>query len=477
MGKSILKNYIYNTVLTILNIIFPIITFPYISRVLGVDGVGKINFSMSIVNYFVLLASLGIPVYGIREISKVRDDREKVSKVYSEIYTINLISTVVFSVLYYVIIFNSNSFNNEIGLFSIMGLLVILNLFNIDWLYQGFEDYKYIAIRSIVFKVISIVAMFILVKRADDYIIYGFISVIALAGANIINIFRSKRYVDYKIRGINIARHYKQVLIIFFMGAAINIYNNLDSSMLGLITGDASVGYYSAATKINRMVINIITSLGVVLLPRLSNYIEKENYEEFNKIIGKSTQFIFFIGIPACVGLYILAPNIIWLFSGNEFMPAVSTMRINIPVIFLVALANITSLQILLPLKKEKQVAIAVGIAAITNFALNLVIIPKWGANGAAFTSTMAELIGLSIQLYFCKKYINIKIFAVNNLKYLFASVSIVVIVSMLKMFITSDFLLLLASGVICAGAYVGIMILIKDEFMELTLRKFKLKK
>lgn len=475
MKKSIFKNYLYNVSLTILNIIFPIITFPYISRVLGAAGIGKVNFANSIVNYFLLLASLGIPVYGIREISKVRDSRDNASRIYSEIYTINLLSTILFSIIYYSIILFVPYFEGQRILFSIMGLLVILNLFNIDWLYQGFEDYKYITIRSLVFKIASIIAMFLLVKERNDYVIYAAITVMALGGANIVNIFRTKKYVDYRIRDISLQRHYKQVLIIFFMGVAINIYNNLDSTMLGFMVGDKSVGYYSAATKINRMVINVVTSLGVVLLPRLSYYIENNQLEEFNKIIKKSVDFIFFIGLPACTGLYLLAPSIIRIFSGNDFTPAIMTMRINIPVILFVAIANITSVQILLPLKREKEVAIAVSIAAILNFGLNFIMIPTMKENGAALASTLAEFIGMAMQIFYCRSYILKGIFTLDKFKYLFGTILITVIVFVCELFIKSDFILIIVSIAMAGIGYFALMIILKDEFIFMILTKLKI--
>lgn len=474
MKKSIFKNYLYNVSLTILNIIFPIITFPYISRVLGAAGVGKVNFAFSVVNYFLLLASLGIPVYGVREISKVRDSRKEASKVFSEIYSINLISTIIFSSIYYSIIFFAPYFDGKRVLFNIVGLLVVLNLFNIDWLYQGFEDYRYITIRSVAFKISSIILMFILVKGINDYIIYSAITVIALGGSNAVNIFRAKRYVSYTLKGISLKRHYKQVLIIFFMGIAINIYNNLDSTMLGILANDESVAYYTAATKINRMIINVITSLGVVLLPRLSYYIENNKIDKFNEIIKKSIDFIFFIGIPACAGLYLLAPSIIRIFSGKEFVPAITTMRINIPIVLIVAIANITSLQILLPLRKEKQVAISVSIAAIINFLMNLLLIPSMRENGAALASTMGELIGMIIQILYCRQFALKGIFSREGFKYLIGSIAIIIIVLIMKTFVVNDLLLILLAIPISSIAYILIMLILKDEFINTIIEKIK---
>ena len=475
MKKSLVKNYMYNVTLTLLNIIFPLITFPYIARILGAQGVGKINFANSIVNYFLLLASLGIPVYGVREIAKVRNNRKKASVVFSEIFTINLISTIIFTAIYFIMILNSSLFISEKMLFSVIGVLLILNIFNLDWLYQGFEEYRYITIRSVIFKVLSIIAMFILVKGKGDYVTYALLTVFALSGSNIINVIRCRKYVDFSIKTINLKRHFKPVVIIFFMGLAINIYTNLDSTMLGFISGNESVGYYTAAVKINRMVINVITSLGIVLLPRLSYYIEQNQFEEFKKIIVSSVNFIYLIGLPCCVGLYMLAPNVIRLFSGHEFLPAINTMRINIPIILFVSIANITSVQILLPLKKEKLVMISVILAAIINFLLNYALIPLFKQNGAAMASVVAEFLCMVIQIFYCRKLLNHNLFGKEKLKYFLGSGVVLILLYALTKIIVNDAMVVVVSMSVCAMAYLAVMLVTKEETTYFMLKKLKL--
>lgn len=472
MGKSIVKNYIYNLLLTILNIIFPLITFPYISRILGATGVGKINFANSLVNYFVLFAALGIPVYAVREISKVRESRKEASKVFSEIFIINFVSTTIFSIVYYTTIFFLPYFEEDLLLYSIMGLLIIFNYIGIDWLYQGFEDYKYITIRSLIMKSLSIVAIFFLVSNKSDYVMYGLISVIAISGSNVLNIFRVKKYVEFTIKDLRFKRHFKQVLFIFFMGVSINIYNNLDSTMLGFMSGDVYVGYYSVAIKINRIALTIVTSLGVVLLPRLSYYIEKKNYEAYNEIIKKSIDFIFVIALPMCTGLILLAPSIINVFSGSEFANAIPTMIINVPLILFGAITNLTSLQILLPLKKEKENAISVTVAALSNFSLNLILIPSMQANGAALASTLAYLVDLCVQLYFCKKYMGIKLLRRKHLIYAAGCLLITGIVLGLKIVIKNDFLLVFVSAAISSMVYFIWIFLLDRDMAKLVLKK-----
>lgn len=476
MNKSITKNFIYNVTLTVLTIIFPIITYPYVTRVLGPDGLGKVNFAISVVSYFALLAALGIPTYGIREIAKCRDDKEKLSKTFSEIFLINTISTIIFGVIYFVIILFTGYFAQERILFIVMGLTIIFNLINVDWLFQGFEEYKFITIRSIIFKVISIIIMFLTVKTKSDYIVYGAIGIIAVSGSSIVNIFHSRKFVKFTLKDLSLKRHMKYIMAIFFMSVSINIYTNLDTTMLGFISSKEEVGFYSAAMKINRMVISVITSLGAVLLPRLSYYIERNEMDKFNEITKKSIRFVFLVAFPACVGLFILAPEIILAFSGNDYLASIPMMRINIPVILFVAIANITSMQILLPLGKEKTIATIVAISAVVNLMSNLIMIPLFQGRGAAFSSALAEFVGVALQIIVCKEYILKPIFDKANLKYILGSIVVAAISLVTTHVFKNDFIVIIVSVVVAGLAYLGIMLLLKDEMVDLILCKLKLK-
>lgn len=475
-NKSLTKNFIYNVILTVLTIIFPLITYPYVTRVLGADGLGKVNFAISIVSYFALLAALGIPTYGIREIAKCRDDKEKLSKTFSEIFLINSISTAIFTAIYFIMIFSVGYFAQERNLFIVMGLTIVFNLINVDWLFQGFEEYKYITIRSIIFKVLSIIIMFLTVKSEGDYVIYGAIGIIAVSGSSIVNIIHSRKVVKFTLKDLSLKKHFKYILTIFFMSVSINIYTNLDSTMLGFMAGDKQVGYYSNAMKVNRMVISVITSLGAVLLPRLSYYIEKNEMDKFNQITKKSINFVFLVAIPSCVGLFILAPNIIRAFSGTKFIESIPMMMINVPVILFVAIANITSMQILLPFGKERTIATIVTISAVVNLISNLIMIPLFQGRGAAFSSALAEFVGVALQIVACKEYILKPILDKTNAKYLIGSV-IVAIISIVSANVFKNDFVVIAVSIIASGlAYLGIMILFKDEVVDLILCKLKLK-
>lgn len=472
--KLLIKNYIFNVMLTMLNIIFPIITFPYVSRVLGAEGLGKISFVNSIVNYFLIFAVLGIPNYGLREIARYSKDDAKSSKVFSEIFTLGVLASFLVSALYYSMIFSFNAFHNDRLLYSICGLTLILNMFSIDWMYKGFEDYKYITLRSIAFKILSIIMLFLLVRSKSDYVIYAFISVVALSGANLINILIAKKHVKFNIKNLNLRRHITPILMLLSTEIAINIYVNLDSTMLGLISGNISVGYYTAAIKINKMVVPIVTSLGAVLLPRLSYYIKDNNREMFDKCITKSVQYVLFIALPATVGLFMLAPEIILLFSGDEFLPAVTAMRIATPTILFLGISNLTGMQILIPLGKEKYLFYSVAIAAVTNFILNLFFIPIFSQNGAALSTTIVEGLVIIIQWYFIKDYLKGKFFNKSNIKYILGSLGIMGIVYIVKLFSFGAITTIIISIPLSALFYIVFNFILKEPILILVFNKLK---
>lgn len=420
--ESLTKNYIYNTLFTVCNMIFPIVTFPYASRILGAAGIGLVTFVLSIVTYFTTFASLGIPNYGIREIAKYRDNQKQVSKVYSEIFTINFLATIVCIAIYYLMVLTFSVFHENCLLYSVIGLSIVLNLFNVDWMYKGFENYTYITKRSIAFKLLSLAILFLFVHNTSDYIIYGFVQVVAISGSNIINVFTAKKYVQLTLKGLNLRKHLCSIMVLFSSVIIINIYTNMDSTMLGIISGEKYVGYYAAANKINGVMIGIVTSLGVVLYPRLSYYIKHDLRKEFDLFILKSVRVVIMVSIPVCIGLLILAPQVINILSGTGFAPAITTMRIQVIIILFVGISNLTGIQILLPLGKEKNFLVSVLSGGCVDFLLNLFLIPHFQQNGAALSSTIAELFVAVVQIYYTRRYMKGKILNKQNVHYIIAS-------------------------------------------------------
>jgi len=283
--KSIKLNALMNTIRTISTMIFPLITFPYTSRILGPDGIGKVSFATSFVSYFILLASIGIPLYGIREIARVRDDKNKLSELTQELFVMHLITSIIISLVFFVLIFINGKLSDEKTLFFIASFSIILTTLGMEWLYQGLEQYSYITIRSIIFSTISTIAIFIFIHNKQDYIISAAIGVFAALGSSVLNFYNARKILFAKrTEPWNFKRHIKPMAIVYLMNFIISIYIQLDTVMLGFMSSDKNVGYYASGLKINKMFLALVTSLGSVLLPRLSYYIANEMKAEFNKI-------------------------------------------------------------------------------------------------------------------------------------------------------------------------------------------------
>ena len=302
--KSLKLNFIMNAILTMSSFIFPLITFPYISRILLPEGTGKVSFATSLISYFSMIAQLGIPIYGIRACAKVRDNRIELTRTAHELLFINLGMNVFSYLALAVALLTVPRLFEDRTLYIIISATIFLTSVGMEWLYKALEQYTYITIRSIIFKFIALVAMFLFVHEKSDYVIYGGISIFASSASNVFNFINIHKYIDLKpLPKYNVKRHIKLVFIFFAMSCAITVYTNLDTVMLGFMSSNTDVGYYNAAVKIKHILVSLVTSLGTVLLPRSTYYIEKGQINEFKRIARTrfySDSFVEF----CCIGCY-----------------------------------------------------------------------------------------------------------------------------------------------------------------------------
>ena len=405
MQKSIKKNYIYNLINTISSLLFPILTFPYASRIMMAEGIGLVNFYQSIIQYISLIASLGIPLYAVREIGKVRNNIELCSKTALEILVLHLILTLTGYLLVIILSLTTPQIQANIPLFLILSLTLVFTAIGCEWFYQGIEDFKYITIRGLIIKSAAIIYLFIFVKSADDILLYGIYCVVGVLGGNIYNFIRLKKYISRKsLKGITPLKHLKPALKIFFLNLIISLYINLNSVMLGFIKGTEDVGYFTAATRLSQMILGISGALSTVMLPRLSNLIANNLKLEFNQLAQKGTRFIIALTLPLSIGCYFIAPYIIPIFCGDSYHDAIITLQIISPIIFFIGLSNIIGIQILYPQQQESKVILCTGIGAITNIILNIILIPEFGHKGAAISTLCAEAI-VTISMALIGKY------------------------------------------------------------------------
>lgn len=473
--KSVQYNFIMNFILTSSNFLFPLITFPYVSRVLMAAGNGKVSFATSIANYFIMVASLGIPTYGIRVCAKVRDDKDALSKTVHELLIINLIMTGITTILFLISIVTVDKLYAEKELMFINLIGMVLNTFGVNWLYSALEQYSYITIRSIAFKALSVILMFLFVSQPSDYIIYGGITVFATAGSNILNFIRIKKYIYLKkYDHYEFRRHIKPILLFFAQSVAVVINTNLDLAMLGFLKGDVDVGLYTVAIKIKSILVTLVTSLGTVLLPRLSYYVAHHKIDLFECLIKKATSFVLIISIPLSVFFIVMAKESILFLAGGGYLEATFAMQFIMICVIIIGLTNITGIQILTPLNREREVLHSIVVSAIINIVTNSIFIPLYGINGAALCTVAAQLSGFIVQLYVIRQTPFHNIFNyVEICKILFCSICPIILLLIVKSSIDTPFLSLFVGSCFYFGTFLLLCVLLKIDLVQNTLHSY----
>lgn len=402
MAQSIKKNAFYNILLNIASVIFPLITAPYVSRVLEPDGIGLYNFANTYAGYFALVAMLGIPTYGVREVSKSRDDREVLTRLVSQLMTIALITAITVSIIYLFTIALVGQLKENYIIFLLAGFVIYLAPFKINWYYQGIEDFGFITKVSLVVRTISIICLFIFVKEKSDLIIYVILSVLGGVMADVWNFVKMwKSGIKPKFSFSGLKPHINPLLVLFASSIAISIYTVLDTLMLGFITNYEEVGYYSNAMHMSKVILTAVTSLSIVVVPRVSFYMKNQDYENINILMNKSFSVVSFFAFPVAIGLFCIAPTFVPLFFGVKFMGAIVPLMILSLLIIVIGLNNLTGIQMLIGLGLDKLFLYSVLTGTFSNFAMNCLFIPLWGAIGASVASVIAETLILLVTIYF----------------------------------------------------------------------------
>lgn len=412
--KSIGINALLSSIQRLLNVIFPLITFPYISRTLSVEGVGRYNFSSSIVGYFILIAGLGINTFAVREGARFRDDKNKMGFFASKVFTINLASTVIA----YILLFSCLIFVDKLSQYKfcilIFSIQIIFTTLGTEWIYIIFEEYAYITIRNIIFKILSIVLLFVFVRSSGDYLNYAIITVMANTGSYILNFINCRKYCDIKITiDFNWWELLKPIMIIFASNVAIQIYVNADTTMLGLMKNDYAVGIYGVSVKVYTIIANLLGGILVVTVPRLSMFMGQLKIDEYRKLLGKLIKTIYTLVVPCMIGLFFLAKEVVMVVGGDKYSNSSISLQILCFALIFKIFSTIFNDCVLIPAKREMSSMRNFVFAAILNITLNLWLIPWYGVQGAAFTTLLAEGFTM-LANYFCgrdiiKKSVNIK--------------------------------------------------------------------
>ena len=481
MAKSVKANYLFNLINSASQLLFPLITFPYASRIMMADGIGQVNFFQSIISYISLFTCLGIPMYAIREVAKVRDNPEKMTRITVEILLLHAFLTLLGYMAVAVICLTVTKVQTDIPLFLLLSATIFFTAIGCEWFYQGIEDFKYVAIRGLLVKLLSVVLLFLFVKTKEDILWYGAYTVLGVLGGNIFNFIRLRKYLHRDVidfRALHPLRHLKPALHVFALNVVISIYLQLNNVLLGFMKDAEAVGYFTAATKIMMITMSISSSLGAVIMPRTSNLIAEGRMDEFRILIQKSYDFVLALAMPLTVGLIFTSPSIILLLSGEGFAPAVLTSQIVASNILMVGLSGVMGIQVLYPLGKINIVILCTLIGAAVNVFFNVLLIPRYGHNGTAVAYMLAE-VGVWVCMFLMgRKYIGIDFLKFEDLDYVGGGIvmgGVLYFISLLGLSIISTLITMICVGIM---VYIIVLLWLKDSIgmviLSIVWRKMK---
>jgi O-antigen/teichoic acid export membrane protein len=475
MQKSLAKNSIYNILYTIANILFPFITSIYVSRILLPTGVGRVAAAQNIASYFTTIAALGLPSYGVREFAKVRENKIERNRLFTELLLINFVSTTLAIVGFFGVVFFNAGFNGEWLLYAACGVTVFFNYLNIDWMYQGLEEYGYITGRSLLIKFLSLVALLLLVRTRQDYVIYALISSFAIGGNYIFNVVHARKFIRIDFHDIRVRRHIKPLILIagiIFLGS---IYSKIDITMLNVMATDDSVGYYSYAQKTVNMVIVMANAVTAALLPRLSYYYDNDR-GDFYRLLDKGFQILCLTTLPLTVGLFLVASQAVVFLYGEAFTPASITIQLMCPLVLIKSFGDLFCYQLAYSTKNERIMLPSSALASVINIIVNAALIPTLLQNGAVIASVLSELTTNAVQFIYIKRKIHFSI-NIRSLMMGLISTGIMAISILLIMRLNLSNTVGLILEVTCGGIiYVLINLLMKNELMFEILNKVKRK-
>lgn len=470
--NSIAVNAVFNIIYRVLNVVFPLISTTYVAHVLLPEGVGQVAYAQNIVSYFTMLASLGIPTYGIREIAKCRENQEQCNRTFSELLLINAIATCICIVGYLALIFTQIKTNRF--LYLACGLLLLFNFINIDWFYQGKEEYVYVAIRSSLIKISALVFLLLFVRNQTDYLNYAIINTLASVGNHVFNMIHVRKLVRITRKEICLQKHLKPIGYLTICVLSAELYCKIDITMLGKMCNEEAVGYYSNAQKVINMVITLTTAISSVFLPRISYYYKK-NAEKYKEFISIGFGILVFLSVPACVGIILVSRNLVYVLFGKAFLPAVTAMVILALLILVKSFGDLLCYQVIISSDNESRLIPSYLFAAVVNVVLNYFFIPVFYQDGAAFASLVSELV-LNLSLYFAvtRKMISLKIQRKNVVSTLAGTGMMIVCVLLIGRIVENQLAALILQIIAGIAGFMTVNYFMKNDMLFLLLTKIR---
>ena len=473
MQKSLAKNSIYNIIYTIANILFPFATSIYVSRILLPVGVGKVASAQNIASYFVTIAALGLPSYGVREFAKIRENKREKNKLFTELFLLNIVSTTLALAGFSMLVVINRGFHGEWALYGACGLVIVFNYLNIDWMYMGLEEYGYITVRSLLIKAVSLVVLFLVVKTKQDYVLYALISSLATGGNYVFNVINARKFVEIDFFDIRIRRHLKSVLLIACIVFLSSIYNKIDVTMLNMMATDESVGFYSYAQKTINMVLAMASAVTAALLPRLSYYYDNDK-EEFYRLLDKGFQILCVMTLPLAVVMALVAPQAVEFLYGEAFEPASLTIQLMCPLILIKGFGDLFCYQLVYSTKSERIILPAATLASVINIVANATLIPVLCQNGAVIASVFSELVTNTVQFIYMKKKVWFRIDKKALILGLFSTTTMAVSVLFIKQLNLPNTISFLAEVIGGTVVYITLNLAMKNALMLEFIEKAK---
>lgn len=406
---SIKKNFLYSSVLTVSGYLFPLITFPYITRVLGVNNIGICNFVDSIIQYFILFSMMGMMTVGIREVAKTKGDKQLLSRTYSSLLTLNLLTTILAIVVLCICTILVPQMRIHSQLFFIGAAKILSNTLLVEWLFKGLEDFRYITIRSIAIRLVYVILVFVFVRSANDYYIYFFLTTIVVVINAVINLLYSRKFVCFSLKNIEFKPYVKSFFILGLYLFLTSLYTTFNVAYLGFATNTTEVGYYTTATKLYTIIMSMFTAFTGVMMPRMSALVADGEIDEFKRLTNKSIEALLAFAFPIIIIAELCAPQIIRIIAGVGYEGSILPMKIVMPLMLIIGYEQIIIVQMLTPLKKDSAILtnsiIGAGIALI----MNIILVPKLASIGSSIVWACCEVTVLISAQCFVYKYIEYK--------------------------------------------------------------------
>lgn len=470
--KSLTKNYILDMIYRIITLVVPLITAPYISRHIGVEGIGNFSYTQSINSYFTFVAILGSNIYGQREIAFCNGNKDEITRKFWSIFCCRFIFTTLTTIAYLVFVLHTYGVIRVLLLIQVTD--IIGQIFDINWLYQGLEEFGKILARNIIMKTISVVSIFFFVNTADDLYIYVFIVSFANVFSNMLMFFSLKKYVKKPVVLLtDIKNHIRPILKLFFPTIALNLYNQIDKTMIGYLSFSDEAGYYEQATKIIVIINTFVTSVCNVMSPRIASLIKIGNVEETRKLNRKTFELIWLLALPIAFGLFAISDYFVPLFFGKGFEKVSILLKILSVICMPMGIKMILGMQFLIPNKLEKEYTKSIFLGTVVNVILNSILIHYWGAIGAAISSICSEIVIICCIIIDLRGILCISDIFSGVTKKTISAVIMFMIICVLIPLIKIDILKIIIPIFVGASSYFIILIIIKDEFIWQIMKKY----